>query len=90
MNKPSISAGTLSQGLTAADVTQSLLQRWLKNLRSQGNARPKAEPMTAASSQLIEEEEWNPGKDHSPIYDLAASHPNVIAASLFSGAAKRR
>ena len=84
MNKFLIAAGTVSLGSATAEATESLFQRFFKNLRFHRTARPKAEPMVAVDSQLIDERGWEPDKHHSPIYYLAAMHPQVVAVSLFS------
>ena len=90
MNTLSITAGTLARRSTAAEAIQSLLQRWFKNLRFHGTARRESEPIAGVDSQSIDEMGWEPDKYHSPLYELAESHPHVIAASLFSSAAKRQ
>ena len=84
MNKFLITAGTVALDLATDEAREPLLQRCFKNLRFHGTARPKAEPMARVDSQLIDEMGWEPERHHSPIYDLAAMHPHVIAASLFS------
>lgn len=84
MNKFFIAAGTAALGLSTAEARESLLQRFFKNLRFHGSTRPKADPVVDIDPQLIDEKGWQPEKHQSPLYDLAASHPHVIAASLFS------
>jgi hypothetical protein len=84
MNKFFIAAGTAALDLSTAEARESLLQRLFKNLRFHGSARPKADPVVDIDPQLIDEEGWQPEKHQSPLYDLASSHPHVIAASLFS------
>lgn len=84
MNKFSIIAETVVLGFTAAEARESLLRRCFKNVRFHGNVRPKAEPVAEVDSQLIDETGWKPDAYRSPLYDLAASNPHVLAVSLFS------
>ena len=84
MNRISITAGTMALGLTTAKSRESLLQRCIKKLHFNGTARPKAEPLASDESQLIDEMEWKPHKDHSPLYFLVAHHPHVVVATMFS------
>ena len=84
MNKFSIIAETAVLGWSAAEARESLLRRCFKNVRFHGNARPKAEPVAEVDSQLIDETGWKPDAYRSPLYDLAASNPHVLAVSLFS------
>jgi hypothetical protein len=84
MNKFSIIAETLVLGFTAAEARESLLRRCFKNVRSHGNALPKAEAEAAVDSQLIDGTGWKPDAYRSPLYDLAASNPHVLAVTLFS------
>jgi hypothetical protein len=84
MNKFSIIAETVVLGFTAAEARESLLRRCFKNVRFHGNTQPKAEPEAEVDSQLIDETGWKPDAYHPPLYDLAASHPHVLAVTLFS------
>ena len=84
MNKFSIIAETVVLGFTAAEARDSLLRRCFKSVRFHGNARPKAEPEAEVDSELIDEAPWKPAAYRSPLYDLAANHPHILAATLFS------
>jgi hypothetical protein len=84
MNRFSITAGTVALGLTTAKSTESLLQRCIKKLHFNGTARPKAEPLVGDESQLIDETEPKPYRDHSPLYFLMAHYPHVVVATMFS------
>lgn len=84
MNKFFTAAGTAVLGLITSALNSStstgevkgpLLQRGLKNPRL---------PAASADSQVIDEKDWSPDKHDSSLYELAASNPHVIAASLFS------
>jgi hypothetical protein len=82
MNKFSIIAETVILGWSTAEARESLLRRCFKTVPFHGNTKPKAEP--EVDSQLIDETEWKPDAYRSPLYDLAASNPHVLAVSLFS------
>lgn len=84
MNKFSIIAETVVLGFTAAEARDSLLRRCFKSVRFHGNAPAKVEPVAEVDSQLIDETGWKPDAYHSPLYDLAASNPHLLAVSLFS------
>jgi hypothetical protein len=84
MHKFSIIAETVVLGWSAAEARESWLRRCFKNVRSQGNVQSKAEPVAQVDSQLIDEKDWIPDAYHPPLYNLAASHPHVLAAQLFS------
>jgi hypothetical protein len=84
MNKFSIIAETEVVGWSAAEAREALLRRFFKDVRFHASARPKAEPETEVDSQLIDETGWKPDAYRATVYDLAASHPHVLAASLFS------
>ena len=84
MNKFSIIAETVVLGWSAAEAKDSLLRRCFRNVPFHGNVRPKAEPVAEVDSQLIDETGWEPVAYRSPLYDLAASNPHVLAITLFS------
>ena len=91
MNKLFIAAGTAVIDLIAADpITHTagtkgaFLKRCFNYLRIRKTTQVKTDPMVSADSTVIDEREWETDKHHSALYDLAASHPHVIAASLFT------
>ena len=85
MNKFSIIAETAVLGWSAAEARESWLRRCFTNARIQWKAQTKAEPVAEVDSQLIDERDWIPDAYHPPLDNLAASHPHVLAAQLFSG-----
>ena len=92
MNKFLIAAGTVVLGVSAttltssigssAEASESLLQRCFKSRRRQRAAQLEPDPNASVDSQL-NYESGEPAAPQSPLYDLAASSPHVIAASLF-------
>lgn len=94
MNKLFIAAGTAVIELIATDpsspithtagTTGAFLKRCFNYLRLRKTTQVKTDPMVSVDSTVINEREWETNKHHSPLYDLAASHPHVIAASLFT------
>jgi hypothetical protein len=84
MNKFSIIAETVVFGWSAAEAKESLLRRCFRNVRFHRNTQSRAEPVAEVDSQLIDETGWKPDAYRSPLYDLAASNPHVLAATLFS------
>jgi hypothetical protein len=94
MNKFFITAGTAAFDLvtaapastttSTANARGSLLQRGFNYLRLRKASRLRTDPTVSVDSQLTSEKGWESDKNQSPLYDLAASNPHVIAASLFS------
>ena len=92
MNKFLIAAGTAVLGFSAttltssigstAEVSESLVQRCFRSLRRQRAAQMEPDLTASVDSRLINES-GEPATHQSPLYDLAASSPHVIAASLF-------
>jgi hypothetical protein len=74
-------ASTMS---STAEAKGSLLQRWFNCPRLRKIARVRADPVVNVDSQMVDEKGWEPDRPQSALYDLAASNPHVIAASLFS------
>ena len=93
MNKFLIAAGTAVFGVAGtaltsrigsiAEVRESFLQRCFKSRRRQRAAQLGLASIVSVDTQLIDEENGEPATRKSPLYDLAASSPHVIAASLF-------
>ena len=67
-----------------AGVNRSFVQRCLKNLHDLRASRLNADPAAKVDPQLVDEKGWKSDRQQSPLYDLAASNPYVIASSLFS------
>jgi hypothetical protein len=94
MNKFSIAAGTAALGVATsaltsgiaspAEVRETLLKRCFRTRHFQRAAPVKTGPTASVDAQLIDKESGGPIPYRSPIYDLVASNPHVIAASLFS------
>ena len=90
MNKLFIAAGMAALGSAimptarTAGVNRSFIQRCIKNLHHLRASRLNADPAAGADSQLVDEKGWKSDRRQSPLYDLAANNPYVIAASLFS------
>ena len=91
MDKLFIAAETGALGLVTAttatstgETKGSFFQRCFNYLHLRKTARLKADALVCADSQLTEESAWEPKKHRSPLYDLAASNPHIIAVSLFS------
>ena len=93
MNNFLIAAGTAVLGVattaltsrigSAAEVRESLLQRFFKSRRRQRTAQLEPGSTASVDSQLIDEDSGEPATRQSTLYGLAASSPHVIAASLF-------
>lgn len=90
MNKLFIATGMAALGSVimptarTAGVNRSFIQRCIKNLHHLRASRLNADPAAGADSQLVDEKGWKSDRRQSPLYDLAANNPYVIAASLFS------
>ena len=90
MNKLFIATGMAALGSATmptartAGANSSFIQRWFKNLHLLRVSRLNADPAAGIDSQLVDEKGWKSDRPQSPIYDLAAFNPHVIAASLFS------
>jgi hypothetical protein len=67
-----------------AEPKRPLLQLWFSYLRLRKAARLRTDPMVNVDSQMVDEKGWESERRQSALYDLAASNPYVIAASLFS------
>jgi hypothetical protein len=94
MNKLFIAASTAVIDLIAADPSSPIthtagtkgasLKRCFNYLRLRKTTQVKTDPVVSVDSTVINERGWETDRHHSPLYDLAASHPHVIAASLFT------
>ena len=90
MNKQFFAAGTMAlDSATAAtastaEAIEPFFRRCFKNLNILSASQLKADPAASVDSQLVDEKDWRPDSHQSPLYDLAASNPYVIAASVFS------
>ncbi|MGB8982829.1 MAG: hypothetical protein WCC12_13215 [Anaerolineales bacterium] len=90
MNKLFIATGMAALGSAimptarTAGVDRSFLQRCFKYLHHPRASRLNADPAAGVDSQLVDEKDWQSDKQQSPLYDLAANNPYVVAASLFS------
>jgi hypothetical protein len=90
MNKLFIATGMAALGsatmptVRTAEANRSFIQRCFKNLHLLRASRLNADAAAAADSKLVDEKGWKSDRQQSPLYDLAASNPYVIAASLFS------
>lgn len=67
-----------------AEVNRSFIQRCFKNLHVLRASRLNADPTAGVDSKLVDEEGWKSDRQQSPLYDLAAHNPYLIATSLFS------
>ncbi len=67
-----------------AEVNRSFIQRCVKSLQVLRASRLNADPAAGVDLQLVDEKGWKSDRQQSPLYDLAASNPYVIAASLFT------
>ena len=93
MNNFLIAAGTAVLGAattaltsrigSTAEIRESLLQHCFKSRLRQRAAQLEPDPTASVDSQLIDEESGEQATRRSTLYDLAASNPHVIAASLF-------
>ena len=90
MNKNYFAARTMALDSAAAatastaEVIEPFFRRCFKNLNTRNASQPKADTAASVDLQSIDEKDWKPDSHKSPLYDLAASNPYVIAASLFS------
>jgi len=89
MNKLFIAAETVALALAtaAASIAEAngpLFRRRFKNPRLRRTIPLSADPAACVDSQLNDEKGWEFDIQQSPLYDLAANNPHVIAASLFS------
>ena len=90
MNKLFIATGMAALGSVimptarTAGANRSFIQRCFKNLHLLRASRLNADPAAEVASQLVDEKAWKSDRQQSPLYDLAANNPYVIAASLFS------
>ena len=69
---------------STAEVIEPFIRRCFKNLNIGNASQPKADSAASVDLRSIDEKDWKPDSHKSPLYDLAASNPYVIAASLFS------
>ena len=93
MNNFLIAAGTAVLGVattaltsrigSAAEIRETLLQHCFKSRLRQRAAQLEPDPTARVDSQMNDEESGEPATHQSTLYDLAASSPHVIAASLF-------
>ena len=89
MNKFFAFSVLASSFVSTAEAKGSLFRHYFKCLSSRRTAQRKTLRTDSPDSPAIDEMRWGPGKQQSPLYDLAASNPHVIAASLFSKGADR-
>ncbi len=71
-------AATAAVALITADADGFPRRRYFNK------AKPRKASPVNADPTLTEEKALNPDRQQSPIHDLLAQHPHVIAASLFT------
>jgi hypothetical protein len=90
MNKLFIATGMAALGSAtmptarSAEANRSFIRRCFQNLHLLRASRLNADPAAGVDSQLVDEKSWKSDTQQSPLYDLAANNPYVIAASLHS------
>jgi hypothetical protein len=91
MNRLPTAASTAAFGLVTAEpaspitsgARKSFHARYFSYLRFRKAAQLKTDPTIRVDSPVINEESWIQDNHHTPLYDLAASNPHLIATSLF-------
>jgi hypothetical protein len=78
-----LASATMPTG-RSAEVSRSFIRRCFKKLHLLRASRLNADPAAGVDSQLVDENSWKSDRQQSPLYDLAANNPYLIAASLFS------
>lgn len=92
MNRLFIAVSTAAFNLVTAEsasaitagAKESFRARYFNCLRLRKAAQLKTEAPVLVDSPVADEKGWKQDSHHSPLYDLAASNPHVIAATLFT------